>query len=278
MRFKALVLLLVIGGCAHPEYDRLQADAAARASSINITCLDAKECPAKWGRAVQWVSDNSFYKLRIASDTIITTEGPLSSGFIAHNSAVAVNKVPRGDGTSAIIFKSWCANAFGCVPTHEMLLVRFADFVDGGSAAQVSGSNQVAVADAKNRMTAILSDNKSCAIAIRDKPAYAIIEPFLVNRETNKYSEAQISNTNKPSSKESMALSSYAEKTTYCNDRMMEALQAFSPAVAVPFSEFFQDANRKRSQLIQRDISWGDAASAYQASAQRLLQKVSAIK
>jgi hypothetical protein len=41
-----------------------------------------------WARATQWVSENSYFKLRIANDSTITTEGPLNNATMAHNSAV----------------------------------------------------------------------------------------------------------------------------------------------------------------------------------------------
>lgn len=122
-------LCAVLAGCAHPAYDQMAAEADARAPNLHISCNDKTDCPAKWARATQWVSDNSYYKIRLATDSLITTEGPTSDPMSAMRSAIAVNKVPLGNGTSQITFKSWCANEFGCVPNHNMLLVSFADFV-----------------------------------------------------------------------------------------------------------------------------------------------------
>ena len=110
-------------------------EAVEKARNVTITCVDTKDCNVKWARATQWVSGNSYFKLQIANESIITTEGPINSAAIAHNSAISVNRLPKGDGTSSIVFKSWCANEFGCVPSHEILLTRFADFVNGGQPA-----------------------------------------------------------------------------------------------------------------------------------------------
>jgi S1-C subfamily serine protease len=54
-------------------------------------------------------------------------------------SAITVNRVPRGDGSAEINFQSGCANEFGCVPTHEMLLASFAAFVGAPTTAPMSG-------------------------------------------------------------------------------------------------------------------------------------------
>lgn len=130
MRTAVVLFALVITACAHPEYDRQQATAVEPARQVSITCKTGPDCALKWARAMQWVSGHSYFKLRIASDSIITTEGPFYSPAYSMRSAITVNQLPKGDGTSTIIFKSWCANEFGCVPSHEMLLVQFADFVN----------------------------------------------------------------------------------------------------------------------------------------------------
>ena len=129
MRPVLVLLALAITACAHPEYDRQQAIAAERARTVSITCKAGADCARKWARAMQWVSEHSYFKLRVANDSIITTEGPLDSAAYSMRSAITVNQLPKSDGTSTFLFKSWCTSMFGCVPSHEMLLVQFADFV-----------------------------------------------------------------------------------------------------------------------------------------------------
>lgn len=131
MRFKVLVVSLLLIGCSNPEYQKLAADSATKAQNTQVTCNEATDCKTKWAKALLWVTNNSFYKIRIANDTIITTEGPLTSAGVAHESAISITKIPQANGTSQIIFKSWCTNQFGCVPDQNILLVRFAGFVNG---------------------------------------------------------------------------------------------------------------------------------------------------
>jgi membrane-associated protease RseP (regulator of RpoE activity) len=126
-------------GCAHPEFDAAQAAAAARTQNVRITCADAADCSVKWGRALQWVSQTSFYKIRIATDSLITTEGPIDDVGYSTKSALTINKMPLGDGSAEISFQSGCANEFGCVPTHEMLLASFADYVGVSPAIAPAG-------------------------------------------------------------------------------------------------------------------------------------------
>ncbi|MGH6879770.1 MAG: S1C family serine protease [Hypericibacter sp.] len=132
---------VAVAGCSHKEFDQQQAAATQRVQNLSITCVEGTDCGVKWGRALQWVTDHSAFKLRIANDSIITTEGPISDGVYSVDSAMTINKVPRGDGTSEILFKSGCGNVFGCVPTHEMLLANFADFVDPAGAATATSAS-----------------------------------------------------------------------------------------------------------------------------------------
>ena len=129
------ISLMFIAGCSNPQFDRMQANAVASVQNLRITCTDGSDCTTRWARALQWVTENSPFKLRIATDSVITTEGPLDEGGYSTESAITVNKVSSSDGTSEIVFNSGCANEFGCVPTHEMLLSRFANFVMAGSAS-----------------------------------------------------------------------------------------------------------------------------------------------
>lgn len=132
----AIAAQALLAGCAHPEFDQMQAEAEARTRGLAIICADPAGCATKWARAVQWVSERAAYKIRVATDTIITTEGPLDSDSTL--SAISITKVPRGDGSAEIAFRSGCANRFGCVPTHEMLLAEFADYVGRGAAPSVA--------------------------------------------------------------------------------------------------------------------------------------------
>lgn len=55
-------------------------------------------------------------------------------------SAISINRVPLNDGNDEISFRSGCADEFGCVPTHEMLLASFADFINS-SLVPAAGGN-----------------------------------------------------------------------------------------------------------------------------------------
>src|SRR6185369_18063562 len=108
-----LISTSCLSACSNTAFDRAQVAAEAKVKNLTITCTDTVDCPVKWARALQWVTDHAPYKLRIANDTAITTEGPIDDVVYSLDSAITVTKVPRGDGTSVISFKSACANEFG---------------------------------------------------------------------------------------------------------------------------------------------------------------------
>ncbi len=123
-----ILAVCALAGCANPQFDQMQADAVAKVQAVKMTCANEKDCEIKWARSLKWVSDHSAYKLRIANESIITTEGPIDGDV---NSAIEITKLPDATGAGEIDFKSGCGNQFGCVPTHEMLLASFSDFLNG---------------------------------------------------------------------------------------------------------------------------------------------------
>lgn len=115
--------LLVLSACATPQQKAQWEFEASRP----VTCSQGSDCEVKWSRALIWVQDHSRWKLRIANDTLITTEGP----FDTTDAAYSITKVPTGTGTYTIVFRAGCGNMFGCVPSILELQASFVNFVMG---------------------------------------------------------------------------------------------------------------------------------------------------
>ncbi len=121
-----VLCLIVLSACATATpQQKAQWELEA---SRPVTCSQGPDCEAKWGRALLWVQDHSRWKLRIANETIITTEGP----FDTTDAAYSITKVPTGVGTYNIAFRAGCGNIFGCVPGVLELQASFVNFVMGG--------------------------------------------------------------------------------------------------------------------------------------------------
>jgi len=115
--------LIFAGGCATPaQRAKLQ-----QIANQPIYCEKGNDCEVKWGRAILWISNNSYWKIRQQTDNLITTEGP----FNKTKASYVVNKTPLGGGRYQITMRLGCGNPFGCVPSTLSLKASFVKFVLG---------------------------------------------------------------------------------------------------------------------------------------------------
>ena len=96
-------------------------------ASRPITCLQGQDCEAKWGRALLWVQDHSRWKIRVATDSLITTEGPRDTTDAAYE----ISRVLAEKGIYSINFHAWCGNRIDCFPSISELQASFVNFVKG---------------------------------------------------------------------------------------------------------------------------------------------------
>ena len=117
MRPLILIAALLLTGCTTPQQrlefamQRLEID---RQAARPVTCTAGEDCEVKWGRALQWVLDNSAYKLQTQSDALLSTFGPFPND---PRPAYSISKVATGGGNYVIDFRGGCDNIFGCQPT-----------------------------------------------------------------------------------------------------------------------------------------------------------------
>ena len=123
-RLAIVAILASLVACTSP-----QQEAAWRADAQRpMTCAGADDCSVKWSRALEWVTDNSQFRLQIANDSLIQSAGP---GDEDPASAFIVTKRSLGDGKYQIVFRSGCSNMIGCVPSGLALQASFNDYVLG---------------------------------------------------------------------------------------------------------------------------------------------------
>jgi hypothetical protein len=119
-----LLSLLAIPACVAmtpEEQAALEHDA-----SRPILCRAGNDCAEKWSRAVQWVTQNSDYKLQTASEFEIQTMGPLPN---SPSPAYTVTKTAIGNGRYEINFSGGCDNIFACIPSVLQSKARFTNYV-----------------------------------------------------------------------------------------------------------------------------------------------------
>jgi hypothetical protein len=114
--------------CTAEDVGRQAMKQAALQESANrkIACTAGADCEFKWSRVTLWLANNSKWKFRSITDTLISTEGPLDT---LNNPAFEVIKIATGDGkTYQISMRPSCGK--GCSEKLFMRLrANFADFV-----------------------------------------------------------------------------------------------------------------------------------------------------
>jgi hypothetical protein len=119
----AVVIVSAVTACTHvtPEQQL--------AASQQVTCSGQADCELKWARATKWLQDNSYWKLRTVTESVLTTEGP--NGRV--NTAYEVNKFPLGNGVYEIQFKAGCSNkGLGCHPSTVAATASFKRYLMTG--------------------------------------------------------------------------------------------------------------------------------------------------
>jgi hypothetical protein len=93
-----------------------------------IVCEKGDDCEQKWGAALLWVTQNSHWKIRNQSDSLISTEGP----FDTSNAAFTIVKTPLGHGRYQIVMDAGCGSSLfvGCDPKVSDLKAAFFKTLD----------------------------------------------------------------------------------------------------------------------------------------------------
>jgi hypothetical protein len=121
---KGLVLMIAAVACA-PALTPQQKAALETDAARTVTCDGKDDCEIKWAAALRWVSDNSHWKLRAVTESLVTTEGPFDTVYAAFQ----VQKFPLGGGRYEFQFSAGCGNMFGCAPSVLELTASFKNTV-----------------------------------------------------------------------------------------------------------------------------------------------------
>jgi len=112
----ALAFALFLTGCATQQQKAIDAEIA----NTPILCAQGEGCEVKWGRALSWVTQNSHWKIRNSTDSLITTEsGTVDDGDV--HAYFSILKTAQGGGQYRIDFQAACNNMFGCQPSVDAL-------------------------------------------------------------------------------------------------------------------------------------------------------------
>jgi PDZ domain len=123
--------LAALCGCA-PRMTAQQQAAVQAEAARPVGCFGADDCQVKWSRALLWVKNNSAYKFQQATDSLISTMGPLPDD---PRPAYTITKIANGGGRFTFDFDGGCDNMFGCVPSLLEAKASFVAFVMGPAQA-----------------------------------------------------------------------------------------------------------------------------------------------
>ena len=118
-------IFLTLAACAAPP--KLTPQEMAEAQTP-LTCSTKAECDLYWQKAQIWLVNNSAYRVQSATDTVISTYGPING---QPNFAFTITKLPNGNGGALITLQGACGNMFGCIPPLEGFVLNFRRYVVG---------------------------------------------------------------------------------------------------------------------------------------------------
>ena len=91
-----------------------------------LECVGEPECKFFWERAQVWVAKNSYWKIQVATDVMISTYNAAPNS--PHNSYSLVRE-PLGDGRERITMRTGCNNMFGCTTRADVARRSLYDYV-----------------------------------------------------------------------------------------------------------------------------------------------------
>src|SRR5579871_4902653 len=101
----ALTALYLAGCATQPTPDE------TAAASQPVTCSNEADCRAKWSRALDWVLQNSSWRIQTQTDLLIETyPGDQYTPLLSYS----ISRVDGADGTARIEFRAGCQNFLGC--------------------------------------------------------------------------------------------------------------------------------------------------------------------
>lgn len=126
----AVLASLLLAGCGlSPEYRAVQNNLLNRLEATRPVCNDKESCERMWAAAASWVSQNCGYKIKMQTDLLIETHGPLKSETAL---ACRVRKEPViGKATSyKLVAATGCNNLFACGNSHIDPVLQFNSYVN----------------------------------------------------------------------------------------------------------------------------------------------------
>ena len=125
---------LLLNGCAGNYRERAEADRIAKVEALSEQArqsggvssespvCESEKCNYMWEAAQVWVSNNSRYKIQLATSALISTYNSTNQST---DLAFRVTKEPIGGGKYKIVMMANCDNWIGCMPKPQEAIQQF---------------------------------------------------------------------------------------------------------------------------------------------------------
>jgi hypothetical protein len=140
------------------------------------------------------------------------------------------------------------------------------------SVASQQAAQQAVLASIKS----VVSHKAACVKAVRDKPQYAVLVSHLSDFTTGKYSITQETDETLPTAAEGHLLASYVDEIRPCITTSIASAAEIAPRLGPILEDMRAAEEATVIKVIERKITWGEAAreqTAEQAEAQAKLRE-----
>jgi hypothetical protein len=112
--------VLALGACASEPY--IPTAKVVEAAKTPVICEGKEACDIMWSKAQIWVSENSGYKIQVATDSIIET---YTAPDYSPEYSVKMTKMPLGNGKQELSLSIYCGYPAMCREKPVVFQARF---------------------------------------------------------------------------------------------------------------------------------------------------------
>lgn len=138
-----------------------------------------------------------------------------------------------------------------------------------GSCATAAQRQAVQSRDGLRMVTA---EYKACAVAVRNSPEYAPLLPHMSDPDSGQPTMAQLTDGSTPTAQEASLVASFYDATTPCRSTALHGLSVVRPDLAPIVASAYTTRAAATALLVQRKITWGEAAQRAQVRVSALRQ------
>jgi hypothetical protein len=143
--------------------------------------------------------------------------------------------------------------------------------LSGCAATEAKRTAQSAVAGVKSAV----DEFKNCRSLILHKPEYSDVSLHLSSAETSQVTMEQLADKSIPTLEEAKSLALLYDDTSVCRSDMRSAISSYMPDLLPLFTESDNLNTNITLSLVQRKMTWGQAAQAREAARAEFQQKLS---